>query len=132
MEELKVEIINELAAEKKDGYCYSCGPMLYNEAIEKLKEEHDVLNKKILSSLENMLVVSIPQPLGWNFRSLGIATGQLVIGTGILSEIGQTVTDLIGGTSNNLKAKLQQGEKACMSQLKLQAVEMGGVMPLWV
>jgi uncharacterized protein YbjQ (UPF0145 family) len=122
----QIEVINEYATDKKEGYCYSCGTTLLHDATEKLKNEQQALNNKLLSSVQNMLVVSIPNPPGWNFKSLGVVTGQLVIGTGMLSEISQTVSDLMGKTSNDLKAKLQQGEKACMTQLRLQTVTLGG------
>ena len=122
----KVNVINECASEKKEGYCHSCGHTLLYDAINKLKKDIDNFKVVLFNDMQKMLTVSIPNPPNWNFSSLGIVTGQLVIGTGVLSELSQTFTDIVGGTSNTLKGKLQNGEKSCLTQLKHQTQLYGG------
>lgn len=122
--ELTTQLINDFL--NIDGiYCTKCCKNLRDKAIKLYKDEFNI-SKKTLEELINYVpVISLNQPLGWDYQVKSLVTSQSVIGTGILAEFTSDWTDFFGTTSGTYGSKLKKGEGLCLSQLKLQAIELG-------
>ena len=55
-----------------------------------------------------------------------MVTGQSTTGTGVISEFTSSFTDFFGAQSGRYNQKLKAGENMCFSQLRLQALDLGG------
>ena len=49
-------------------------------------------------------------------------TGQIVIGTGVITELKSSITDFFGSTSNSFSEKISFGEKNCFAQLRQKSL----------
>ena len=56
---------------------------------------------------------------------VGMVTGQSITGTGIISEIASSFTDLFGMQSGKFGNKIKEGENICKAQLRLAAAHLG-------
>jgi len=64
--------------------------------------------------------------LKWNYKVLGMVTGQTTTGTGVLTEFTSSFTDFFGVQSGRHNKKLKDGEDMCKVQLRTQTLNMGG------
>jgi uncharacterized protein YbjQ (UPF0145 family) len=60
-----------------------------------------------------------------SYRNLGLVTGFVVLGTGPLTSIATTITDVLGQDSQIYNEKLNQAEVSCLSKLKNNAHKKG-------
>ncbi|MCW3784950.1 YbjQ family protein [Plebeiibacterium sediminum] len=120
------EYINTLVGKASPAFCKSCSKDLLFEAdsnFEKItKDKKAYINKNI----HRIPIITSHSPYGWQYDSLSIVSGQVVVGTGPLSEFTSSFTDFFGGNSNSFSKKLAQGEQDCFEQLRAKAVHLGG------
>ena len=57
---------------------------------------------------------------------IDIESVEIVIGTGVFSEIGGEISDFIGARSGKFEQKLQQGKRTALDLLKYRAFEKNG------
>lgn len=90
----------------------------------KEKQEAELALKK---SVENHLLTT-----GYNFdgyaitKYVGILSGEVVLGTGFLSEFSASVSDLLGASSGAFEDKLDIAKKVAIEKLTVKSVENGG------
>ena len=118
--------INYFHDTKANDYCTGCAPDLIAKYTNIVKEEKSTLNKELLSLLTAIPIVTVHTPAKWDYDILGIISAQSVTGTGLLSELSSSWSDFVGGQSNSLTTKLNEGESICRSQLRYKAVLRGG------
>lgn len=112
------DFINKFNTSPSEAYCSGCsGPL-----VEKYKADLALLVKESIGVIP---VITLNSPLNWNYEVLGMVTGQSVTGTGMMSELASSWSDLIGGQSNSLGTKIANGEILCKNQLKYKAAMMG-------
>lgn len=101
-ETLPQEVLDEQKAEKE------------RQNLAKLQRENE--KKKILLSTTPMLI-------GYDITAyLGIASGEVVLGTGFLSELSAGINDLFGSTSESFKNKLDTAKNAAIDMLLEKAL----------
>jgi uncharacterized protein YbjQ (UPF0145 family) len=119
-------LINKFGDGKSSGYCSKCSKQLIIKARQNLEPEYNK-TKGILSELIGDLpIVTIHQPMNWDYNVIGIITAQSVMGTGVISEISSSFTDFFGAQSGAYNKKLQAGENTCMNILRKKAIDLGG------
>jgi uncharacterized protein YbjQ (UPF0145 family) len=121
----KVDIINYFHDTKVESYCTKCGVALFEKYNRVLQNEIQEVSKKFLDLMKFMPVVTLQNPLKWEYEVVGIVTGQSTTGTGVLSEFSSSFTDLLGLQSNRYNQKLKNGEELCFTQIRKQALNMG-------
>ena len=121
-----VEFLDEIKQEKKGGYCKNC----VQEELTKEVSKADKSLKEIRASLnENIAfipIITAHSPMSWDYRSIGIVTGQSTIGTGWLSGFESSLADFLGSQSGTYNSKLAQGEEICFAQLRKKTFALGG------
>lgn len=122
----KVKLINEFTDDRSRDYCTKCGKTLYQQALAKYNQEVEAINKRLQKLIFAIPLVSIHSPLNWDYEVIGLVTGQSTTGTGVISEITSSFTDLFGAQSGRFNEKLKYGEQLCGGQIRKQTLEMGG------
>jgi uncharacterized protein YbjQ (UPF0145 family) len=122
----KIDIINEYIENPSDAYCTKCGNELFFKYYTMLVQEKKKLTQDIYNLVDSIPVISIHTPLNWKYEILDMVTGQSTTGTGVISEISSSFTDLFGGQSGRYNQKLKNGENMCFAQLRKQALDLGG------
>ena len=126
LSENKIAIINEYHEKPSLGYCSKCGNELYNTYKSKVAHEKQKAIEKIQGLISVVPVISTQSPLKWDYDILDMVTGQSTTGTGVVSEFTSSFTDLFGTQSGAFNKKLKEGENICFTQLRKQAIDMGG------
>lgn len=124
--EEQIKTINETCQDKKLGYCEKCGLDLFKNASHMIKEKIKVTSSRYNEVLTSIPLITSHSPLGWDYEVIGLVTGQSVTGTGVLSEITSSFTDLLGKQSNRHNEKIKSGENLCATQLRQQVIDQGG------
>lgn len=125
MHKKDVEIINLYKSEPQSaGYCTKCGSDLLKGARKRGDKEIEGLQRLIQTGIENILIITIDNPVHWDYEVVDIVSAQSVTGTGVMSELSASMNDMFGTRSNTLSGKLKAGEDYCKSQLRLMALEM--------
>lgn len=119
-------LINEFGKGGSAVYCNKCGNSFIDEAVTKLRGAFSRAQSEVKKNISNIPIVTTHSPLGWQYRILGMASGQSTTGTGLFSEFTSSWTDLFGVQSNAYNEKIANGELLCASQLRSKAVAMGG------
>ncbi|WP_051621309.1 heavy metal-binding domain-containing protein [Leeuwenhoekiella sp. MAR_2009_132] len=120
------DLINEYSIEKKKGYCEKCSLALYQQSVEKLKQEVELLKSELRELIKNIPILTIQNLPCWKYRILQMVTGQSTTGTGALTEFTSSFTDFFGQQSSRHNAKLKAGEELCMAQIRHETYELGG------
>lgn len=100
-----------------------------NELSEKCR---DILKLKQNRSRKKYLVDNALLTTGYNFEGYeivsyhGIVTGNIVIGTGFLSELSAGISDLFGSQSDKFSGKMYEAEQYAHTLLIQRTVEVGG------
>jgi len=128
-----VEFINLFTQNSSLGYCARCFPEPYKNAQKNYEEERNKLNDenyKIIKSLESLIIeipiITLHNPLNWEYDIIGIVTAQTVTGTGFISEISSNWTDFFGLESNAFNKKIKDSEVLCENKLRVETVKKGG------
>jgi len=116
-------IINEFYEKKTAGYCGKCAPPLIAEAYEKLQEEKINLVVAVAKLSESILILTLENPPGWQFKCTGPATAQASSGNGSLLELENSAISFFssGGEGKHLKIKL--AEDRAFAQLRKKCIE---------
>lgn len=122
----QINIINAFNENKVISYCTKCGSDLYGDSRVKMVEEQRVLQTELQTLIKSIPVVSLQNPLNWDFEVIEMVTGQSTTGTGIVSELTSSFTDLFGLQSSRYNNKLKAGEDLCFAQLRKRTIEVGG------
>jgi len=89
--------------------------------------EDAVLYDRTPEVLESVLVTTTPIVQGQEILEyLGIALSFVVLGTGLWSEIGAGVADVLGVQAGGFQNKLSQATETALRELREQAVRRGG------
>ena len=102
----ETEIINEYIEKLKD-IAKSVVKTLLQILLEQLVNERKELKLLLERNISNIPVISIHSPLKWNYKVLGMVTGQTTTGTGVLTGFTSSFTDFFGVQSgrHNKEAK---------------------------
>jgi uncharacterized protein YbjQ (UPF0145 family) len=125
LDEDQNNFIRVFHADKNEAYCYDCGYQLVIACKAKLRHQKEELKEEIALLLTNIPIVTLQNPKDWDYTVVDMVTAQSVSGTGIVSEIASSWTDLLGGQSDILGNKLSNGEQICKNQLRLKALNIG-------
>lgn len=120
------QIIREFTENKSSSHCQKCGPPFFSKAAKNAKTEIDERKSELARLVESIPIISIHHPYQWRYKAIQIVTGQSVTGTGVISELASSFTDLFGMQSGSFAKKLGQGELNCMNQLRIKSIELGG------
>lgn len=126
LEQNEIDFINEYHHNKRDGYCSKCGKEMLTNYLQNYNVEKSSLIKKMSDLISALPVVSVQNPINWDYEILSMVTGQSTTGTGVISEFTSSFTDLLGRQSGRFNKKLKDGEALCFSQLRMQALDLGG------
>lgn len=108
---------------KKGGvYCRNCSTKIIDEIDQNLKQMEDFIK----DNLDNIPAVSSHSPRDWEYKTIGLVTGQSTIGTGFISEFVSNITDFFGLQAGMYNTKIRDGENFCLAQLRFQTLELGG------
>lgn len=112
--------------------CWECGKILDESLLDK-----DSL-KEISQQAEEQAAFEIPEiknhklTTGYNFEGynitnyIGLVSGEIVIGTGFLSDFKASVADLLGVESKAYSYKLKDAKKAALRDMIVESVKNGG------
>lgn len=114
--------INKYLNNKGGIYCTSCVKNLINEIDNKIRKH----NRIIRENIDQIPIVSIHSPVGWEYEVVGVVTGQSTTGTGVVSEIVSGFTDFFGLQSGMYNKKISEGEVLCFQQLRHKTLNSGG------
>lgn len=121
-----VAYINHFNSTKQTAYCTGCAPGL----VQKHLEKQDARIIEIKTELQNVIkvipIVTSHSPLNWEYKVKGIVSSQSVTGTGFITEVSASFSDIFGSQSDALGAKLNNGELICRTQLRFKAAMLGG------
>ncbi len=124
LSERSIALINEYADVKKEEYCQECGSRLKSNALAKYKKEVEKLTGEIETHLPHIPAISISSPFGWDYTTIGLVTAQSTIATYEFVDYSLSIFDaLVGNKADQL---LKEGERFCLTQLKLQTLALGG------
>lgn len=57
---------------------------------------------------------------------LGVVTGEVIVGANLFRDIFASITDLVGGRSGKYEEVLSRARKEAISEMKMEAVQLGG------
>lgn len=112
--------------------CWECGKILDESLLDK-----DSLNE-ISKQAEEQTVFDMPEiknhklTTGYNFEGysitnyIGLVSGEIVIGTGFLSDFKASVADLFGVESKAYSDKLKDAKKTALHDMIVESVKNGG------
>lgn len=138
--EENVSLINSELGLEAETYCNLCGDKLYEEAVSlrkqkdtiiqdariELRDRRDALATILNENLNQIPVLTTHTPYNWQYTSLELVSGQIVTGTGFVSEFFSDFTDFFGSKSNSFTNKLTKNEETVLNQLRAKAVLLGG------
>lgn len=106
--------------------CQKCAGDRVATARAALVAERDTVMSALEANLMLLPIVSLQNPQGWYYKSIGIVTAQSTTGTGMFSDVASAFTDVFGAQSNAYNNKLRAGENICKASLRMQALEQNG------
>lgn len=101
------------------------------EELKKKEEEYKQIiekkNENEKSIIVNHMITTSNSFEGYRItKYLGLVSGEVVLGTGFLSEMSAGLSDFFGGQSASFAKKIKQAKKAAESKLIENVVEQGG------
>jgi uncharacterized protein YbjQ (UPF0145 family) len=121
-----VIFIHTFTTNQAAGYCEKCGRVLLEQGRQVANTRNQQLSAKLNELIHYVPVLSLQAPASWQFRPLGMVTGQSVTGTGVFSEFASSWTDFFGAQSKSYNSKIAAGETICQTQVRLKCIELGG------
>lgn len=119
----QIEFCKKNGITYEDNICQSC----MNLRISLFKEEG--LKEKIFATnaldVADKKMLITPASIPNNMRDFGLITGYCIIGTGPISTIASSLTDLFGKTSNAYLKKIRQAEDFALKMLRAEALKKG-------
>ncbi len=126
IEERKIQFINQILNRNTEAYCSNCYHDLLSQASGKGRDIIDRNTQSLEKLIAILPLISIHQPLGWEYECLSIVTGQTTTGTGVISEFTSSFSDFFGSSSGRHNQKLQAGEQLAFAQMRQKALDLGG------
>jgi uncharacterized protein YbjQ (UPF0145 family) len=123
---IDILIINEFLEKKTDGYCKKCGPELRQQAFSGLQEEKILLVVEVSKLAEAIVVLSIENPINWEYSCLGLVSGQSISQKGAFSEIVNSGISFFSGTNENRHKMIKASEERALAQMRKKCIDMGG------
>ncbi len=120
----RVELVNRYSTSPKENYCDNCFPAILGVVIENLMEQIKEHTENIEHCINKIPIITLHNPLNWNYKIVGIITAQTTTGTGVLTELASSVTDALGLQSERTNKKIKTGENLCKLQLRKDAFAM--------
>lgn len=109
--------------ELKNLWCTNCNSKF--KSIEELYNNNPNLKKKN-ELQQNFLVTTGNQFEGYTInRYFNLLNSEVVMGTGVLSELNAKISDFFGETSYKFEQKLQEAKKLALQKIIDSAIEMG-------
>jgi uncharacterized protein YbjQ (UPF0145 family) len=121
-----IEALNLALDEERQGGCQQCTGASRPYAIANIERKRLRNQEKIVASASKLPLLSINNPQGWTYRSIGLVTAQTTTGTGLISELTTAWTDFFGQQSKVYNNKIRAGEDLCKTSLRLQTLALGG------
>lgn len=125
MPTLYTEFINKYHKDKFEKHCQNCGKRLYSHYKNEVAKEIEKLIDKQAGISKEMPVVTIHNPVNWNYDSIGLVSGHSVIGTGFFSELSGSIADLTGGKAFKHLEKLKNAENQSLDEIRINAIRLG-------
>lgn len=122
---IHIKLINEYTELKSEIYCEKCGRSPYAKAFQAYHQEKNNIESELKSKIPVIPIISSQAPYNWEYQIFDLITAQSVTGTGVISEIASSFSDLFGKQSSALNSKLKEGENLCFAQLRKKALEIG-------
>lgn len=98
-------------------YCKNCAAIIAQETNEKEKQEQvELLKITTTNSFEGYKIL----------RYIDVESAEVVMGTGLFSELDSDLADIFGKRATSFEKKLQDSKQAAFSRLKYHAIEKGG------
>ena len=120
------DVINAAQETTTEGFCNKCGNDLFYTSLSKINKELHTLRQQIVTYIQSIPAISIPNPAGWEYEVIGLVTAQSVTGTGIFSEVSMSLSDVLGKESDTMNKKIKEAENTCLTRLKNEAFTLGG------
>ncbi len=74
-----------------------------------------------------MLVVSIPHVPGWRVvKTLGLVSGEAILGANVFRDFFASVRDVVGGRSGGYETCLRDAKSIAMDEMRAHAAKRGG------
>ncbi len=124
--DIKSELIAEINNTPKITGCNKCLSDIYEEAFSKFVAYRKKIQDEIVEHIKNVPVITTHSPFNWDYKVLGLVTGQSTTGTGLFTEVGASWTDFFGLQSQSYNRKIASGEELCLQQIRSKTVRMGG------
>lgn len=120
------DFINSFRQPISEAYCSSCAPVLITEYKAANTIKIDALNKTVIKDISIIPIITLQSPNNWEFDVLEMISAQSISGTGFLTELTSSWSDLTGGQSSSMASKVSSGEEICKAKLRYQCVLLGG------
>lgn len=120
------QIINMYNDNKVEAHCTKCIDDLARIYVPKFKREKLQILEQYNNAILQIPVITINNPLAWEYQVIDMVTAQTTTGTGVISEVTTSITDLFGMQSGRYNDKLKAGENLCLAQLRKQTYSLGG------
>ena len=124
--EERVAYINMQTKSEDAAYCNRCGGGTWENLRYIRGDEVKEIQSWLQSRYHSFPLLTLFDPAGWKYTALGMVTSQSTSGTGVIAEFKASITDLFGMQSETYNKKIRAGEVFCMTQVRMQAIEMGG------
>lgn len=121
----QTKLINLINETSTPGHCTKCGTDLLTKARQQAFAELESINKHLQKLIHAIPVISLQNPLNWDYQVKWLVTGQSTTGTGVFSEFTSSFTDLFGVQSGRYNSKIKAGELLCQTQIRTQAIRAG-------
>jgi len=120
------DFINSYHSTKSEAYCSNCAPGLITQYKEDNNNKIETLNNSIIDEISIIPIITLHNPNKWDYDILEMISAQSISGTGFLTELTSSWSDLTGGQSSSMASKISNGEDICKAKLRYQCVLLGG------
>ncbi|HEU5053031.1 MAG TPA: heavy metal-binding domain-containing protein [Hanamia sp.] len=122
----KTDFLNKHLKENKEGYCSSCYKQLLKKIASTFEKQKAEIEKRLQQIIHHIPILTSPAPVRWEYEVIGMVNAQTTAGTGFTTELSRSFNDLFGATSNASNRKIARATNLCKSDLRVQAVQVGG------
>lgn len=113
--------------------CCSCGEKggFFKDALYQKIQGKDYCQpcatKFVKSAVDKIIITTTSNIDGYEVtKYIDIESVEIVVGTGVFSELGGDIADFFGARSSAFEQKLQKGKKTALDMLRYKAFEKGG------
>ncbi|MEA5259903.1 heavy metal-binding domain-containing protein [Arcicella aquatica] len=108
-----------------DVFCEKCQSGISRHARENYHKIFESKKEELKVAIDDIPIVSIQNPSGWDYSVIDIVTSQYVTGTGFLTEIKADFSDFLGRESQKMNSRLSEGEQKCFQRMRNIAASKG-------